>query len=86
MTGQVDLGESLEAFVNDSVRQGRFPSREAVIREGVRMLRDHEAGWTCFAEEMVRKLDEADRAPGATEQASDRLRRRYRESGLLLAV
>ena len=78
MTGNLDLGPMLEAFVNEAVRAGRYPSRAAVIREAVRLLRDHEAGWLEFEREILSRIDAA--APSAGEAASDRLQRRYAET------
>jgi antitoxin ParD1/3/4 len=77
MTGSIDLGEPLDSFVNDAVRSGRYPSRHAVIREAVRLLRDHEAGWLDFERQILSRIDAA--APAASERASDRLHRRYAE-------
>ena len=77
MAAELDLGPSLDAFVNQAVRSGRYPSREAVIREAVRLLRDHEAGWLEFEREILSRIDAA--MPFPQERASDRLNRRYAE-------
>lgn len=39
----VSLSEPLEAFVQDQVRSGAFPDRDAVIREAVSLLQDQAA-------------------------------------------
>lgn len=38
-----DLGEKLEAVVNDLVANGRYNSKSEVLREGVRLLQQREA-------------------------------------------
>lgn len=43
MEGMVDLGSQLESFVEGLVEEGRFASREEVLREGVRALKEREA-------------------------------------------
>ena len=78
MTGNIDLGPMLEAFVSEAVRAGRYPSRQAVIREAVRLLRDHEAGFLEFEREILSRIDAA--VPAGREEASDRLQRRYAET------
>jgi antitoxin ParD1/3/4 len=45
-----DLGEKLEAVVNDLVANGRYNSKSEVLREGVRLVQEREAAlaklWT----------------------------------------
>ncbi|TFI58553.1 type II toxin-antitoxin system ParD family antitoxin [Sphingomonas parva] len=77
MTDAVDLGDELEAFVAQAVRSGRYLSRAAVVRDAVRLLRDHETGWSAFEHEILTRIDAA--APADAERASDRLHRRYAE-------
>jgi antitoxin ParD1/3/4 len=38
-----DLGEKLEAVVNDLVANGRYNSKSEVLREGVRLVHEREA-------------------------------------------
>ena len=38
-----DLGEKLEAVVNDLVANGRYNSKSEVLREGVRLVQEREA-------------------------------------------
>ena len=38
MAISVDLGEKLEATVNDLVANGRYNSKSEVLREGVRLV------------------------------------------------
>ena len=43
MAISVDLGERLEATVNDLVSNGRYGSKSEVLREGVRLVEEREA-------------------------------------------
>jgi len=43
MAISVDLGEKLEATVNDLVANGRYNSKSEVLREGVRLVQEREA-------------------------------------------
>jgi putative addiction module CopG family antidote len=47
----VELGEKLEAVVNDLVKNGRYNSKSEMLREGVRLVQEREAA--------LRRLDEA---------------------------
>jgi antitoxin ParD1/3/4 len=38
----VNLGDKLEAFISQAVRNGRYGSRSEVLREGVRMIQERE--------------------------------------------
>ena len=38
----VNLGEQLEAFITDAVKNGRYGSRSEVLREGVRLVQERE--------------------------------------------
>jgi antitoxin ParD1/3/4 len=43
-----DLGEKLEAVVNDLVANGRYNSKSEVLREGVRLVQEREAALAEF--------------------------------------
>ncbi|HEX4298809.1 MAG TPA: type II toxin-antitoxin system ParD family antitoxin [Devosia sp.] len=43
MAISADLGEKLEAVVNDLVTNGRYNSKSEVLREGVRLVQEREA-------------------------------------------
>ncbi len=43
MAISADLGEKLEAVVNDLVSNGRYNSKSEVLREGVRLVQEREA-------------------------------------------
>jgi antitoxin ParD1/3/4 len=78
MAISADLGEKLEAVVNDLVANGRYNSKSEVLREGVRLVQEREAA--------LRRLDAAidaglaDIAAGRTRDAEEvfaELRARY---------
>lgn len=54
MAISADLGEKLEAVVNDLVANGRYNSKSEVLREGVRLVQEREAALARFFE----KIDE----------------------------
>lgn len=43
MAISAELGETLEAVVNDLVANGRYGSKSEVLREGVRLVQEREA-------------------------------------------
>ena len=43
MAISAELGEKLEAVVEDLVRNGRYNSKSEVLREGVRLVQEREA-------------------------------------------
>ncbi len=69
MAISADLGEKLEAVVNDLVANGRYNSKSEVLREGVRLVQEREAALL----ELYAKLDEGleDIAAGRTYPAEE---------------
>lgn len=61
MASSVNLGEQLEAFITEAVKNGRYGSRSEVLREGVRLVQEREAKWARFEAEIQKGLDSADR-------------------------
>jgi antitoxin ParD1/3/4 len=61
MASSVNLGEQLEAFITDAVKNGRYGSRSEVLREGVRLVQEREAKWARFEAEIQKGIDSADR-------------------------
>jgi antitoxin ParD1/3/4 len=61
MASSVNLGEQLEAFITEAVRNGRYGSRSEVLREGVRLVQEREAKWARFDAEIQKGIDSADR-------------------------
>ncbi|HKR25309.1 MAG TPA: type II toxin-antitoxin system ParD family antitoxin [Allosphingosinicella sp.] len=43
MPSSLNLGEKLEAFIREAVRNGRYESRSEVLSEGVRLVQKREA-------------------------------------------
>lgn len=55
-----DLGEKLEAVVNDLVANGRYNSKSEVLREGVRLVQEREAALARLYAAVDRGLADAD--------------------------
>ena len=60
MASSVKLGEQLEAFIEQAVKNGRYGSRSEVLREGVRLVQEREARWSRFEAEVQKGLDDLD--------------------------
>jgi len=60
MASSVNLGEQLEAFITDAVKNGRYGSRSEVLREGVRLVQEREAELERFRAEVQKGIDDAD--------------------------
>ena len=69
MAISAELGEKLEAVVNDLVANGRYNSKSEVLREGVRLVQEREAALA----EFYAKLDQglADIEAGRTYPAEE---------------
>ena len=73
-----DLGEKLEAVVNDLVANGRYNSKSEVLREGVRLVQEREAYIRRVDEGLARGLEDV--KAGRTRPAEEvfaELRARY---------
>lgn len=81
MDGHVDLGASLESYVDRLVQEGGFASREEVIREGVRLMaeRKRAARLAEFDASIAQGVAESE-AGGGRElvEVTDRLVAKYR--------
>jgi len=78
MASSVNLGDQLEAFITDAVKNGRYGSRSEVLREGVRLVQEREAAWARFDAEIQKGIDDLD--AGRSENikvVADRLVRKY---------
>ena len=78
MAISADLGEKLEAVVNDLVANGRYGSKSEVLREGVRLVQEREAALAQLYAALDRSI--ADFDAGRSEPLEDvvnRLRERY---------
>jgi antitoxin ParD1/3/4 len=79
MASSVNLGEQLEAFVADAVKNGRYGSRSEVLREGVRLVQERETKWARFDAEIQKGIDDSE--AGRTvplDEAFDRVREKIR--------
>ena len=61
MASSVNLGEQLEAFIDQAVKTGRYGSRSEVLREGVRLVQEREAKWARFDAEIQKGLESSER-------------------------
>ena len=86
MAISVELGEKLEAVVNDLVANGRYNSKSEVLREGVRLVQEREAALAKLHAMLDRSI--ADSEVGRTEPLEDlvaRLSAKYGEMTKKLA-
>jgi antitoxin ParD1/3/4 len=60
MAISAELGENLEAVVDDLVKNGRYHSKSEVLREGVRLVQEREAALRRLDEALDRGLADAD--------------------------
>jgi antitoxin ParD1/3/4 len=78
MAISADLGEKLEAVVNDLVANGRYNSKSEVLREGVRLVQEREAALAKLDTELDHATEQVRR--GKTydaEEVFDRLEAKY---------
>ena len=79
MAISAELGEKLEAVVNDLVANGRYNSKSEVLREGVRLVQEREAALAKLRSELAPGV--ADIKAGRTKPIEDvvaRLSSKYR--------
>jgi antitoxin ParD1/3/4 len=82
MASSVNLGEQLEAFITDAVKNGRYGSRSEVLREGVRVIQEREKRLAKLDAQLARAVDDIE--AGRTYDADEvfaRLERKYRNFG-----
>lgn len=74
MASSVNLGEQLEAFITEAVKNGRYGSRSEVLREGVRLVQEREARWARFDAEVQKAINSSERGESIPlEEAFDEL-------------
>lgn len=79
MASNANLGERLEAFVDEMVKTGRFQSRGDVLREGVRMVEERENRLAALDAAIERGLADADAGRiKPIEEVAERLIDKYR--------
>ena len=74
-----DLGKQLETYIQQLVDTGRYGSKSAVLRDGVRLIQDRETRLAALDASIMRGIADAD--AGRTKPASDvfdRLEAKYR--------
>jgi len=54
-----DLGNTLENFVSELVKSGRYNSKSEVLREGVRLVQEREARLTLLDAALARGIADA---------------------------
>lgn len=80
MAISVELGETLESFVDDLLRGGRYNSKSEVLREGVRLIQERETRLAALDAMIARGLADID--AGRTiplDEAFDWLEARYKK-------
>jgi antitoxin ParD1/3/4 len=60
MDEQLGLGPQDEAFIDDAVKSGRYASRDEVVREGLRVLREREDRLAAIRAAVQRGIEDAD--------------------------
>jgi antitoxin ParD1/3/4 len=60
MPSSVNLGEQLETFISQAVRNGRYGSRSEVLREGVRLVQERENRLEQLDRALAKGLDDVD--------------------------
>lgn len=60
MPSSVNLGEQLEAFITEAIRNGRYGSRSEVLREGVRLVQEREARLAELDQGLLRGVADAE--------------------------
>lgn len=78
MDGHFNLGADVEAAMDGLVESSRYPTREDVLREGVRLVQDREARLARIDAAVSRGIEDAE--AGRSEDAEivlERLRRKY---------
>jgi antitoxin ParD1/3/4 len=71
-----DLGKTLETFVSDLVKSGRYNSKSEVLREGVRLVQEREARLSVLDAALARGIADAGRVKAAA-AVFDRLEAKY---------
>jgi antitoxin ParD1/3/4 len=60
MASSVNLGDQLEGFVDQLVKNGRYGSRSEVLREGIRLVQEREAKFAALDAALMRGVADAD--------------------------
>jgi antitoxin ParD1/3/4 len=60
MASSVNLGDQLETFITDAVKNGRYGSRSEVLREGVRLVQEREKRLARLDEALMKGVADGD--------------------------
>lgn len=78
MPSSVNLGDQLEAFITEAVKDGRYGSRSEVMREGVRLVQEREKRLVKLDAALMKGLADAEAGHVTdAEVVFDRLIRKY---------
>lgn len=58
------LGPQDEAFIDEALKSGRYPSRTEILRQGIARVREREAQWVRFEAEIQKGIDSLERGEG----------------------
>lgn len=79
MPSSVNLGQQLESFISEVVKNGRYGSRSEVLREGVRLVQEREALLARAEAEIRKGFDDLDAGRSHDlDEVTDMLHRKYR--------
>jgi antitoxin ParD1/3/4 len=78
MPRDVELGETLEAFLAELVASGRYSSADEAVREALNLLRQREAAWATLEADLQKGLDSLDAGQGlSADEVFDELISKY---------
>jgi len=82
MSDSVDLGEEAEAILAQLLAKGSYASRDAALREGVRLLQIREEQFARFDAEILKGIESAERGELIPlDEAFDQVNEHIRELG-----
>ncbi|MEN3931802.1 type II toxin-antitoxin system ParD family antitoxin [Microvirga sp. W0021] len=74
----LELGKSLESYVENLVKTGRYNSKSEVLREGLRMLQEREQQFAALDAVIMRGVAASDAGQGKNaDEVFDRLQKKY---------
>jgi antitoxin ParD1/3/4 len=80
MAISVELGETLDRFVEDLLRGGRYNSKSEVLREGVRLIQERETKLAALDAMIARGIADADAGRlTPMDEVFDRLEAKYKK-------
>lgn len=73
----ISLGDHLEAFVANQVRDGHYASPDEVVRAGLRLLEAHAAKVKALEDALIAGEESGDPMPFDTSEFRERMRTKY---------